>query len=611
MTSPGSPKTLTRDDIRMLEAGTQWMNKHYNITPARENRPKRFPDLIGFVVGMFSFDNRRKIKALQKNVKTLYQITKHHQVEIIELAHWLNITYGFARQNRRAIIELNGKLHQLRFDVYKAMTLLDTRIAGLALIQEIQSRVLETSIVIQQIKEDLKGIEEYMRIMATNRINPFILPPNNLRKILQKIQLDLKNHPRLGLPDDADEHVWSYYSLIRVNPIVTPDFLVIILTIPLIDHSLTMNIYKVHNLPALDVNRNLTFTYILENEYLAVSSDETYVALPSAWDIRLCEATAGHLCTLNQALYPTSKTKWCILALYQQDVADIKSYCKIDTERYEHNRAQSLGGYLWAISAIKRERIQVRCPESTTIKEIKPPLTIVTVEEGCEAYSPSLYIPAKSELSTVDNLLARDLYFEPFTRRFQNLSQYRLTLELANLSINDDKWDSFADTLTRLPPMTFKKILEKLPELVPDPAFIIPNWALLGAVGVAGLGCVVAIILFIYKFKTMTCPFTKLLPAARLPLFRQPRAAPTGAPGATTNQPLETAPAGGTKAIEASAPIDPTTALASGPDAALQPLPLDTAISPRTLRKYAQYLSRKSEEKNKYQTTGGPYRPTP
>ena len=37
----------------------------------------------------------------------------------------------------------------------------------------------------------------------------------------------------------------------RVSPIILDDFLLVILTVPLVDQSLQMDVYKVHNLPAL------------------------------------------------------------------------------------------------------------------------------------------------------------------------------------------------------------------------------------------------------------------------------------------------------------------------------------------------------------------------
>ena len=65
---------------------------------------------------------------------------------------------------------------------------------------------------------------------------------------------------------------------------------------------------------------------------------------------------------------------------------------------YRHaNMAQSLDGYLWAVSSLKKEKMQIRCLEDNHLEDIKPPLMIVYIGDGCEGYSSNLFIPAKSE----------------------------------------------------------------------------------------------------------------------------------------------------------------------------------------------------------------------
>ena len=71
------------------------------------------------------------------------------------------------------------------------------------------------------------------------------------------------------------------------------NFLLFILTIPLADQSLVMNLYKVHKLPALHPKLHVQFQYQLEGEYLAITKDKQYAALPTARDIQIRETTEG------------------------------------------------------------------------------------------------------------------------------------------------------------------------------------------------------------------------------------------------------------------------------------------------------------------------------
>ena len=157
-----------------------------------------------------------------------------------------------------------------------------------------------------------------------------------------------------------------------------------------------MDLYKIYNLPTLHPKLKLEFTYQIDGEYLAISKSRLYAAILTAREIRICEATEEYLCLMNQALYSIKKLEWCSYALFAQGQNKIRQYCTINTQKQDANRAQSLDGYLWAVSTLKKEKMQVRCLLDTHVEDIKPPLTIIYVGNGCEAYSSNLYIPAKS-----------------------------------------------------------------------------------------------------------------------------------------------------------------------------------------------------------------------
>ena len=90
---------------------------------------------------------------------------------------------------------------------------------------------------------------EYMRILASQELNPTIIPPDILKGILHKIEEEIKSNARLKLCEDPETNIWSYYGTVKLTPIVLQDYLMLILTVPLVDQSLHMNLYKVHNLP--------------------------------------------------------------------------------------------------------------------------------------------------------------------------------------------------------------------------------------------------------------------------------------------------------------------------------------------------------------------------
>ena len=53
------------------------------------------------------------------------------------------------------------------------------------------------------------------------------------------------------LSEDPYENIWACYNIIKITPIVLEDSLMVIITIPFVNNSLDVNLYKVHNLPML------------------------------------------------------------------------------------------------------------------------------------------------------------------------------------------------------------------------------------------------------------------------------------------------------------------------------------------------------------------------
>ena len=95
--------------------------------------------------------------------------------------------------------------------------------------------------------------------------------------------------------------------------------LVILLTIPILDTTLELNIYQVHNLWAIPPGYQLAVTYQLEGEYFAVGKHGLYVALPHHDMVVRCINSNLAIFQMDQALYPARAIKWCVYALFIQD----------------------------------------------------------------------------------------------------------------------------------------------------------------------------------------------------------------------------------------------------------------------------------------------------
>ena len=162
------------------------------------------------------------------------------------------------------------------------------------------------------LQQNVKAIYEYLKVLSSKQVNSLLISPDALKGVLAHIKDDMRRNPRLQLPEDPNVNIWNYYPIMKITLVVMDDFLLIILTIPLTDQSLEMNLYKVYNLPALHPELKVEYIYELEGEYLAITKNKLYAALPTAREIRICKGTGGCLCLMNQALYLMDKLEYYI-----------------------------------------------------------------------------------------------------------------------------------------------------------------------------------------------------------------------------------------------------------------------------------------------------------
>ena len=342
-----------------------------------------------------------------------------------------------------------------------------------------------------------------MRALASQELNPMIIPPDILKNILHKIEKDIKSHARLKLCEDPEANIWSYYGTIKLTPIVLEDYLMLILTVPLVDQSLHMNLYKVHNLPMLHPTLHVHAQYEIEGSYLATVMDGMFITLPTALDVRLCLMTHGHLCMFNQALYPVERMNLCIYALFINDREQIEKNCLLKTINRTTNLAYSLDGCLWAISALAAEKLQIRCVMETHIVTIKPPLQIVDTGNGCKAYLASIYILAKSKLTATLQSITRSQFFLDYNFNYTNVSNFLIWHKSAFAKLSTKEIETLKAKILKLPTMSmdlFDNVLENIDE---DYPFSLSPKLILALLILTGI-CTIAIgIIFIwYKKKT-------------------------------------------------------------------------------------------------------------
>ena len=282
------------------------------------SRMKRF-GVLTWVLGWGVYSNAQSISKIKDNLHTLQRQNQLQDKQIKHLAKYLNLTMHQVIRHKEMLYEMDTKIFIMNKTIQDVMRGINFLQYESDLLGYFQARILRLHSSLYALKGDVDSLYEYMRALASQELNPMLILPDILKKMLHKIMEDIKLNARLRLCEDPETNIWSYYSTIKLTPIVLQDYLMLILTVPLIDQSLQMNLYKIHNLPMLHPTLNVHVQHELEGTYLATLMEGMFISLPSAVDVMLCLITNGHLCMFDQALYPVESIKWCVYALFIND----------------------------------------------------------------------------------------------------------------------------------------------------------------------------------------------------------------------------------------------------------------------------------------------------
>ena len=508
-------------DPRLIKALLKFLEKENPPLHRSLSRMKRF-GLDTFLLGWGIFTNANNIRKIKKDIRKLQAQNDLQDTQIRALAGYLNLTAAKVNRQQDMLYEIDVRLTAIEKTVTSILIdhELSTRVFQVFTELLLRSNRLESGLMAMQ--QNVESFYEYLRVLASRQANPLVIPPDKLRNILVQVKDDMKTNLRLALPEDPDLNIFSYYSIIKLTPIVFNDFLMLVLTIPLVDTSLSMNLYKVHNLPMLHPVLNIQATYILEGTYLAVLVHGLYAAIPNEMDIRICMATKGYICILNSALYPVDRIQWCLYALFINDPVRINANCKFQTEVAPVNTAYSLGNHLWAISTPTPINIQIKCLMDTYVETIRPPLKFLEIGDGCEGYTDSIYIPATSELSKVHHDQRQVSNFISFDTEYYEVDLFIVWYYFEIQNLTEDELAKIRSECKKLAPMDmdqFKSELYQRLRISDQSSFTFPSWLIPVGLGLSLIICLVLVVGYFYVKKK---GLAALIPTDKIPSFLQP-----------------------------------------------------------------------------------------
>ena len=138
------------------------------------------------------------------------------------------------------------------------------------------------------------------------------------------------------------------------------------------------------------------------------------------------------------------------------------------------------------MSSLATEKLQIRCLHHTSVITIEPPLRIVDVGNGCEAFSSTLCIPVKSELTATMQSLTCSQFFLQYNLQYVKMSSFVVFQEMTFEQLTTEELAALHAKVHTLEPMNMKLFNEKLTLIDENYPFTLPPWVTLGDQVISG-----------------------------------------------------------------------------------------------------------------------------
>ena len=199
-----------------------------------------------------------------------------------------------------------------------------------------------------------------MTTLSSNVLSPSIISQVGLRQLLIEVMQDHIGHPKLGLPSEYEgKGIWNYYRLLKIKSLVYRDALFVIVSVPLIDKSQTLTVYKIHNLSILVPELNKGFRYNIPNDFIAITTNGLYITYADSNEILSCQLSAGHYCEINNPFYPIDNTYHCSYYLLQKYDEQVRQFCSLLVMNQTIDQTVSLDYYYLAVTTMKPSKLRL------------------------------------------------------------------------------------------------------------------------------------------------------------------------------------------------------------------------------------------------------------
>ena len=160
-----------------------------------------------WILGWGVYSNARNISKNKDNLHTLQRQNQLQDKQIKCQAKLLNLIMHQVSRHSEMLYEMDTKMFIINKTLQDVMWLINFLQYESDVIHYFQSRIFTVHMSLYALRGDVDSLYEYIRALASQELNPMIVPPDILKRILHRIEEDIKCNGRLKLCKDPETNI--------------------------------------------------------------------------------------------------------------------------------------------------------------------------------------------------------------------------------------------------------------------------------------------------------------------------------------------------------------------------------------------------------------------
>ena len=188
----------------------------------------------------------------------------------------------------------------------------------------------------------------------------------------------------------------------------------------------------------------------------------------------------------------------------------IKS-CRVKTSPLLGDWAMSLEPNYWVVITQTPTILHINCLKATTYLQVKYPIDIVHLQDGCEAASATLVLPGHSRLVKEDNFLMES-HSVKFTLRYTEIQDFTLVQQIIPTQLSPEQLKAIGNSIPEPQTSSITKLQGQLKHINTNYPYIMPFYLKIIITCISTILLVVWL-LFGYKVYKRGCSLNALVPS--------------------------------------------------------------------------------------------------